>query len=297
MRSTWLKKAYDELKKTPNLFGDELAFVKLGVGKNMAQSIRFWGRVCGVFEPHPQGNGYRATELGEALLEDDGWDPFLVGPESWWLLHWHLVAHRETAFTWYYTFNHLRGGEFTVPSLISEIYAYLRTHGWNEPSPITLERDIDCMIRCYLPPSAKANTPVAEDLLLCPLSELGLLQQIPGHRAYRFISETQPTLPTALVAYAILQFLNPSGSQESAFQRRTVAFNDLAYAPELLGRVFRLDEDSLLQHLLQLHDVTRGAAYYTDQAGIRQVAWEGDLGPTMAQLLLGQVFNKEQQNG
>ena len=44
LRSNWLKKAYDILQEQPDLFFLEDAFVRLGVGKNMAQSIRFWGR-------------------------------------------------------------------------------------------------------------------------------------------------------------------------------------------------------------------------------------------------------------
>jgi len=60
LRGSWLKKAYDLLATTSNLFSMPDAFVQLGVGKNMAQSIRFWGRACGVFER--DGNSVRATK-------------------------------------------------------------------------------------------------------------------------------------------------------------------------------------------------------------------------------------------
>ena len=40
LRSNWLKKAYDLLCARPDLFSGDTAFVQLGVGKNMAQSIR-----------------------------------------------------------------------------------------------------------------------------------------------------------------------------------------------------------------------------------------------------------------
>ncbi len=297
MRSTWLKKAYDELQKNPHLFADDLAFVRLGVGKNMAQSIRYWGRVCSVFEQDPQGGGYRATPIGEGLLADNGWDPFLVSPASWWLLHWHIAARREAAFTWYYTFNRLRGGEFTVSRLVEQLQSLALEQNWREPSAETLERDIDCMIRCYLRPTIKANAPVAEDALLCPLNELGLMQFLPSSRIYRLVTGPQPTLPTALVAWAILQVLNPAGQQVDAFQRRTLVFNDLAYAAGMPGKVFRLDEDSLLHHLLLLEYVTAGSAMYTDSAGIRQVQWKGDLGPDMALFLLDQAMRSEVHHG
>src|SRR5262245_39977562 len=83
LRSNWLKKAYDLLQEHPDLFLLEDAFVRLGVGKNMAQSIRFWGRACNIFERLERGTGHQATELGRRLFEDaGGWDPFLVTPTS-----------------------------------------------------------------------------------------------------------------------------------------------------------------------------------------------------------------------
>jgi hypothetical protein len=286
LRSTWLKKAYDLLQDMPNLFANEDAFVMLGVGKNMAQSIRFWGRACGVFASGGAGAGQAATPLGDALLADDGWDPFLVTPASWWLLHWQIAARPTAAFTWFYTFNLLRGGEFSAVGLASQLQTLTRERNWREPSDATIGRDIETMLHCYLRPSAKNNVMIAEDALLCPLSELGLIQAVPGERLYHLVSGPQPTLPTALVVYALHQMLEP-------VQRRTISFNELAYAPGSPGRVFRLDEDELLMRLQQLETETNGAVRYTDQAGIRQVAWDEDLGPEVALRLLQRAFPTE----
>ena len=46
-KSMWLKKGYDYLVDR-NRFTDPDAVVKLGVGKNMVQSIRFWLRAFGL---------------------------------------------------------------------------------------------------------------------------------------------------------------------------------------------------------------------------------------------------------
>ncbi|MFL5807567.1 MAG: DUF4007 family protein, partial [Roseiflexaceae bacterium] len=121
LRSNWLKKAYDLLQERSDLFFLEDAFVRLGVGKNMAQSIRFWGRVCNVYERLESGAGHRATWLGRALFDDThGWDPFLVTPTSLWLLHRQIVSRPEAAITWYYTYNLLRRGEFTPSQLAQQ---------------------------------------------------------------------------------------------------------------------------------------------------------------------------------
>ncbi len=194
LRSSWLKKGYDVIQAYPDLFAQPDAYVKLGVGKNMAQSIRYWGRVCGMVDKIPDGMGYAPTPLGTWLLDDHGVDPFLDSPASWWLLHWQLAARPDVALTWFYTFHLLRGGEFTIAQLGRQIQDLATEHGWRIPSTATIERDVDCLVRCYTRPSPKQLALAVEDTLLCPLMDLGLLQVIPGQRVYRLVSGPQPTL-------------------------------------------------------------------------------------------------------
>ncbi len=295
LRSTWLKKAFDVLLEIPDLFFREDAFVLLGVGKNMAQSIRYWGRVCGVFERAPDGSRHTITWLGKQLLADDGWDPFLATPAASWLLHWQIAARPEAAFTWYYTFNLLKGGEFAPSDLVQQILSFLVEIDHRLPSKATLTRDVECMLNCYLPrfdrrfdrlsapPTTREQS--VEDMALCPLTSLNLVQSLPGQNRHRLVSGRQESLPDALVAYAILKMLQAS-------KRATVAFSDLAYAPRSPGRVFRIEEDELLRRLQRLDKVTDGRAYYTDQAGIRQVAWLDVEEPDIAKFLLDRAFQE-----
>jgi hypothetical protein len=288
LRSNWLKKAYDLLQQQPNLFFLEDAFVRLGVGKNMAQSIRHWGRVCGVFERLDDGAGHRASWLGQALFDDaQGWDPFLVTPASRWLLHWQIAA-RPAAFTWYYTFNLTRRGEFSPAQLAQQIVQHVAHLGGKQPSETTIARDIDCMLRCYLRPEAEQLRTAAEDALHCPLHELDLLLQEPVQHAYRLVGAARPDLPDQLVAYAALQ-------QARAMSRPAVAFNELAYGERSPGRVFRLDEDSLLARLHRFETVTRGQAVYSESGGIRQVAWRAMDDPALDRALLDAAFAEEQR--
>ena len=290
LRSNWLKKAYDLLQERPDLFFLEDAFVRLGVGKNMAQSIRFWGRVCNIYERLEDGTGHRATDLGRALFDDThGWDPFLVTPTSRWLLHWQIVSRPEAAFTWYYTFNLLRRGEFTPSQLAQQIIQLVVQHNGKPPSSATINRDIDCMLRCYQRPDAAQLGLAIEDMLHCPLHELDLLQPLPGQSSYHLISGARPDLPDELVAFAALQ-------QARALGRATVAFNELAYGERSPGRLFRLDEDALLSRLLRFETVTRGRAAYSETGGIRQVAWSDPEDKSLDRALLDDAFAQERRH-
>lgn len=289
LRSNWLKKAYDLLQIQPNLFSLEDAFVLLGVGKNMAQSIRFWGRACGIFERIEGGAGYRATWLGSALFDDQhGWDPFLVTPASRWLLHWQIVARPEAAFTWYYTFNLLRRSEFSAAQLAQQIVQLVEQNGGRPPSTATISRDIACMLHCYLRPNTAQLGPAVEDALHCPLHELDLVQPLPGQPTYRLVSGPRPDLPDELVAYATLQ-------QARQLGRATVTFNELAYGERSPGRIFRLGEDALLSRLLHFEALTGGRAIYSETAGIRQVAWRALEGDSLDQELLEAAFAQERR--
>lgn len=288
LRSNWLKKAYDLLQAHPDLFAFEDAFVRLGVGKNMANSIRFWGRVCGIFA---RGNGaeHRATWLGRAIFDDaDGWDPFLVTPTSRWLLHWQIAARPDVAFTWYFTFNRLRRSEFSSAQLAQAIAQAVAQQGAKPPSAATLDRDIDCMVRCYIRPEAALSGANAEEALHCPLHELDLIQQFPGQSTYRLISGAQATLPDELVAFAALW-------QARALGRATIAFNELAYGERSPGRVFRLSEDELLTRLLRIEQITQGQAVYADTGGIRQVAWRAVTDEALERMLLETAYARERR--
>lgn len=290
LRSNWLKKAYDLLLTDPELFYREDAFVRLGVGKNMAHSIRHWGRVCYVFERKDQHNAHQVTWLGESLLNDEtGWDPFLVSSTSRWLLHYKIVSRPDAAFTWYYCFNLLRRGEFTTAQLAQQICDLVISLGGKAPSQATISRDIDCMLRCYLQPDIEQLAATIEDALHCPLHELGLVQLLPGQHIYHLVNGPRPDLPDHLVAFASLQ-------QARALGRATVAFNELAYGERSPGRVFRLDEDALLTRLLHFEELTQGRAAFSESSGIRQVIWRDLNDDTIDRTLLTAAFALERHH-
>ena len=70
-RWSWIKKGFDAVEENPEIFVREDAPVRLGVGKNMVGSIRYWCNAFKVlFEDSP-------SEFGSSLLGNNGWDPFL----------------------------------------------------------------------------------------------------------------------------------------------------------------------------------------------------------------------------
>lgn len=87
-KSLWLKKGYDYLLDG-NSFTDVDAVAKLGVGKNMVASIRFWLRAFNISKAD------EITDIATYLFDaENGRDPFAEDLNTLWILHILLVTTR-----------------------------------------------------------------------------------------------------------------------------------------------------------------------------------------------------------
>lgn len=79
-KSLWLKKGYDFIKNGHS-FNAPDAVVRLGVGKNMVASIRYWMKAFGMTRND------LLTGAARLLLDSEtGYDPYLESLGSLWLL-------------------------------------------------------------------------------------------------------------------------------------------------------------------------------------------------------------------
>ncbi len=271
-RYTWLTKAARALEADREIFHKDEAMVELGVGRNMVKSMRHWATTLGMIEEEPAAPKSRlkmlaVSDLGRRLLaSSDSWDPYLEDPGTIWLLHWQLCTDIHRATTWYWTFNHLPQLEFSKNDLLRWLTTLVEEKDWSRIGSGTLKRDIDCMIRTYVPAKV-TRTLVLEDTLDSPLVELGLIRDFGSKNNYMIARGDQPTLPDELFAYAVASFT--SGMELSS--QRTVPLERIALAPGSPGRVFCLSETSLLGRLETLDDTTGGAIVFDETAGLRQV--------------------------
>ncbi len=269
-RNNWLTKGVCNCARDPELFSRENAIVTLGVGKNMVQSIRHWCLATTLLEEDPEVNNNRGrilrpTELGKKIfLTDGGWDPYLEDVGTLWLIHWLLVTNHHKATTWHFAFNALHQSEFTRSNL--EQALALRYQGMPNVrfTRDTLRRDVDVFVRTY---AVGTGTPQQsqEDSLDCPLTELRLLLYQPTYGVYAFARGPKDTLPDAIVLYALWDYTRKRPEQ------RTFTFDELEYAPESPGRIFKLDESALGERLDRIATLTDGAWQFSETIGLKQL--------------------------
>ena len=104
-----------------------------------------------------------------------------------------------------------------------------------------------------------------EDTFDCPLVELNLISNSPDGNTYQFHRGPKPSLPAEIFAAALSEFWEPLSG------KNTLTFADIAYSQKSPGRTFQLDEDTLVEYLDRLENLTDGALYYGETAGMKQV--------------------------
>ena len=260
-RHGWLKKAVDAVRFAPRALSSDSAIVELGVGKNMVESIRHWGLATQILADVPQ-YGLQVTEIGNKLLEE--WDPFLEDSGSVWLLHWLLVSNPARAATWHLAFSSYPRPDFTKVDLVQSIVNAAERRGTTARLS-TISRDVDCLIRMYVPLTSSAKL-TQDDTFDCPLTDLTLITGPRDGDLYRFSVGPKRSLPTEVFGYALLHF-----TRRAAVGRQTLGIGDCMYSPGSPGQAFKLDENSFVQYVEDLAELSSGAIQFDDTSGLRQV--------------------------
>jgi hypothetical protein len=263
LRYAWLTKGFQALLSNKDIFHSDNATIELGVGKNMVNSIRYWLRASQMIEDSDAG--LVPTQLGQSLLSEKGWDPYLEDEATLWLIHWLLCSNAELATAWYWFFNCYHKAEFTSEDATESLADFVRNNFSGKHSERTVKHEVAMILRMYCSP--KGNLKALEESLDAPLTSLKLVTAVEGSHIYRSYANQQPTLPIGLIGYAVNEVFN---------QRKVeyLPIADLMYGQEngiALGSAFRLTESALLAKLENLVKAYPDIFQINETAGINQL--------------------------
>lgn len=275
LRQLWLRKAYVAVTRagaTANkpispktVFAPDVGIREFGVGKNMVAAIRHWALACDVLQE--EAGLLSAGAVGSALLSGSrGLDPYFERPATAWLVHWLLAGRALRSTTWWWVFNRVSAQVFDVDSVADALYAAAEQHG-ARVSRVTLKRDVEVCMRCYL---SRRDGREADDAAEPLLAELGLVTELHSG-SFQFRRGTQASLPDGIFAYALLEFWE-SKDKATGSKQATLSFETIAHEYGAPGRVFKLDERSVGERLTSLEEITEGQLRWSDTAGIRQIS-------------------------
>ena len=262
-RQLWLKKGYDFVKSKSS-FNDEDAVVKLGVGKNMVASIRYWLKAFNIIDTKDV-----LTPFAIKLLDDDGWDPFLEDDASLWLLHYQLI-NTNLASTYNIIFNEFRREKiyFNKDTFINYLKRKEEAEKSLTISEKTINDDFNIFVKMYL--SSGTTAKEVEDSFSGILSDLNLLKSFIENKNDKKVEQFQienserDSLPEAVLLYAILDNKNYGDS---------ISINTLEQDFNSPGVIFALNRSGLINKVSEIANENKNIVF-TDHAGIKELQFK-----------------------
>ena len=193
----WLKKAYDAMNSGV-VFTSPDAVAKLGVGKNMVASIRFWSRAFGL------SINDTPTPFAQLVFDSKfGYDPYLEDEGTLWLLHYYLIT-KKVASLYHLTFLDFQREkkEFDRSQLLSFIRRKCNVpEQKNVYNENTVKKDIGVLLHNYVMPSElKSNEDFSAIFL-----DLSLINAL-GSDRYSF-NDTEPAhIHPDILLYVLLDY-------------------------------------------------------------------------------------------
>ena len=248
-KSLWLKKGYDYLTDGHS-FNDIDAVAKLGVGKNMVASIRFWLRAFSLT---------KSDELQpiSAYIFDSvkGVDPYTEDLNTLWLLHFLLVSSEVASLYNLLFIDYQREKkEFRKTDLQSFIKRKCsvpeQRNVYNEN---TVRKDIGVLLKNYVAPSDLKSIEDFSALLIT----LGSIVS-KGHDVYSFKTHEKKDIAQEIVLFALIRMKG---------EDRTVSFDIL----QKLSLIFGLPMTILIEIIRDLETTFPDTLVFTDNSGIKNV--------------------------
>ena len=254
-KSLWLKKGYDYLL-SGSRFTDVDSVVKLGVGKNMVASIRFWLRAFGL------SNADELTTVASYIFNSEiGKDPYSEDLNTLWLLHFLLVnSEVSSLYSLVFVDYQRERKEFSR----NELQTYIRRkcsvpEQKNVYNENTVKKDIGVLLKNYVSPK---DLKTIEDFSALLIS-LNLLVS-KSNEIYNFREVGANEIAPEIILYALLSV----GDNE-----KTISLDGL----QRISLIFGLPMLSLIEIIRKLERIYSGYLVFSDNSGIKNVQFLKEL--------------------
>lgn len=266
----WLKKGYDFLNQQ-NRFSDNDSVVKLGVGKNMVSSIRFWMKAFGLTD-----HDDNLQEIAHFIFDNStGCDPFLEDLGTVWLLHYQLIkTNYASIYHLYFNEFNTQRYDFTKDQLQAFLKRKIEDIDPNIYNQNTIKNDIAVFIRSYLKPKKHELKQEIEENFTGLLLDLNIfnskkVRDFNGNVEDHFIlnNNQNGSLPFQIILFSILD--NPSYGKSISLKQLQTCINCPSY-------IFSINNETLIKKIEEMTGYYRQITY-SQNAGISELQIKKDL--------------------
>ena len=261
------KRGYDTFEKED--LRPEILSQKYGLGNNMAKSLRFWLKLCGIINDNPNSKEKPSlTDFGKNTFGPEGLDRFLEKKETIWHLHYNIISNKKNMSTWNWFYNFFGKQSFDRQQLVNEISEASSIDN-KEFSEINIKRDVDCFVRSYVAPNS-SSVYSAEDVLECPLTELNLIRKVYGN-ALNANRGFQERIPNELFLRSIDNLRASLG-----ITANTITVETLLNSPFSPGTNFLLSREALTEKLENISEISENSMELDQSSGLAQIIIKDD---------------------
>ena len=231
-------------------FNDIDAVAKLGVGKNMVASIRFWLRAFGLTKSD------ELQPISSYIFDSvKGVDPYTEDLNTLWLLHFLLVSSEVASLYNLLFIDYQREKkEFRKNDLQSFIKRKCsvpeQRNVYNEN---TVRKDIGVLLKNYVAPS---DLRTIEDFSALLITLGSIVSK--GHDVYSFKTHEKKDIAPEVILFALIRMKG---------EDRTVSFDIL----QKLSLIFGLPMTILIEIIRDLETTFPDTLVFTDNSGIKNV--------------------------
>lgn len=260
-KSTWLKRGYDFVKSNGD-FNSKDSVVKLGVGKNMVSSIKYWMKSFNLLDDCGE-----LTDIANYLFDEStGKDKYIEDISTQWLLHY-LLIYKKNASIYHLAFldYHRQVNSFEkikFQNFIKRIY--LDFNQIKSFNPNTVKKDIDVFLRNYVEPD---NGKVEDYSPL--LIDLNLIRKIPKDKSgstaelFKFNYSSHHKVTENIFLYGVL----------SSDDSDSVSYEVL----QNLGLIFCLTNSELIELIKNICKKYSDRIVFSDQAGVKELQFKNKI--------------------
>jgi hypothetical protein len=264
LRFSWLPKGVQALERDPKVFESEDATVRLGVGRNMVNAIKYWLRASQMVS----ADSYEFTDLCTELLSSKGFDPYLEDEGTIWLLHWLVASNANLSTSMFWFFNYFQKREFSSEELQTALNDFLEDQlpKGKRPAKNTIRADAAVILRMYTQSKIVQRMPL-EDVLDSPFALLKLVQHKSNEKVFVSRLIENSSVPLEVLGFSVVQTLREREVNILPIEDLMYCNADFA-AP---GSVFRLTENEFIRKLEQLAQSLPNSLEIRESSGIHQV--------------------------
>lgn len=237
LREGWLTKGLQAVHDDAKVFSQNNGADALGVGTNMAKSIRYWMRAAGL-TTESQKFGVALTELGEVLYR---YDLYMEDIFSLWLIHVNLAQNVKLATSWSLFFNQIDVTTFKRDELflmMKEQFVAMTQE--QNPSESSLKADCTAILQMYADSREESHDP--EDKRKSPFALLGLLSEVQNN-LYEKKQPARDKIDPLLILYIISERLE---------QEIMIGIDEIVDAADMPGKILNLNRVAVNDYLDRL---------------------------------------------